>query len=129
MTAEDDDVRRAAAEILRALPDLVGPDSAATLREALSSALRRQDDDASLRVGEILRSNPATREWMRRRLADGTSVDDAVRGFQVLPGHSGPATGELFVCPVCGLPWYRPAVGDAVPPCPVHGVPRVRTAP
>lgn len=127
MTDQDDAVRRAAAEILPLLPDLVDRTSAETMARDLRSALELDGEGTSIRIGEILRQDPATREWMRRRLeGESAWVTGGVRGFQGLPGHSRTATGELFVCSVCGSPWHRPAVGDTVPPCPIHLVPRVR---
>jgi hypothetical protein len=130
MTASDDEVRRAAAEILPLLPDLVEAPAADALARDLRAAMDDEGEDAPIRIAEILRHEPATREWMRRRLGlEPTAGGGPVRGYQALPGHSPAPSGEHFVCPRCGSPWYRPGLGDAVQPCPRCHEPRVRAVP
>lgn len=130
MVTHDDAVCRAAQDIVAVLPELVGHDAAPDLTRRLESALHGRGDDMVIQVGELLRQHPATRAWMRDRLAEDASArGDTVRSFQTLPGHTPAPAGDRFECPVCGSPWFRPAVGESVPACPEHHVARVRVTP
>jgi hypothetical protein len=122
----DDDVRRAAMQIMPELSALLDQEAAESLGTRLRDALRHDAATGSAEIRQLLTGHAATREWMRERLRGDPDDLPNIRGYQELPGLSPVIPGEPYACPVCGSTWSRPSIDDPVPPCEVHQIPRVR---
>src|SRR5215213_6468389 len=108
---EEEDVLAAALAVRPYLRDLVGAEAAAVEAE-LAALLARAAAGEPVKVPllTLLARNAATREWIRRALA----VPREERAFQP-PGGYPAVPGLRYVCPGCGLEWYRFSVLDPVP--------------
>lgn len=110
---DEADVLAAAVAVQPYLGELAGAEAEEIERE-LSALLARGAAGESVKVGllTLLSRNAATREWIRRALA----VPREYRAFQP-QGGTAEVPGLRYVCPGCGLEWYRFSVLDPVPVC------------
>ncbi|GLW25554.1 hypothetical protein DI270_013020 [Microbispora triticiradicis] len=109
------------------LPALLGAEA-----EEVDTALGRllaRSTEVEQEILTLLQRWPATREWAYSYL--GQTHDGGLRdpgaAYYPLTGTGGVVHSETYVCPECDHRWRRRAVGQAVPACPEHGKPLVRT--
>jgi hypothetical protein len=101
-------------------------DDASEVDLRLEELLNQADNDATVHVEitKLLSERPPTRQWMRTYLASGVSAA-VERGYEPLLGTRGPQKAIKYICPRGDSPYFISRVGDTVPDCPVHKIPRV----
>lgn len=114
---QDEDILRAAREIMTNLPDLLGPEA-----DRMSSQLRallieaETDRDAVESVFDLLAMEPATREELARRLPQEDTLRTAYPGG--LPGWASISEAISYSCTVCDYVYPVFEEGESVPRCP-----------
>jgi hypothetical protein len=121
-------VVEAARAIRGYLPDLLDGPDAVSVDAALAAVLGSSSPDG-VRILEVLRLRPATRDWLVAFLETGLPPDLAPpteKAFAPLPGSGGHVDATRYRCPVADdYIWYRRSVGLPVPRCPTCHVPLV----
>ena len=79
----------------------------------------------------LLQQAEMTREWLRLYLEEQRPADTILpmlRTYYPLTAKSSKIESPKYVCPVasCHRDWYRQAVDQAIPHCPIHDVVMVR---
>jgi hypothetical protein len=107
------------------LHNLLGEDASEVDRR-LEELLDRADRDATVyvEITKLLSERPPTREWMRTYLGVGASAA-VEQGYEPMLGSRGAQRAIKYICPRGDSPYFMAHVGDKVPDCPVHKIPRV----
>lgn len=118
-----EDILEGARSIRPVLTELVGldaPDIDSRLANLLLAA--EAGDEVDNKVLKLLRSNDATRLWMRDYLRADKKDAFVVLGYSPPPGPPAPVSAHKYVCPYRDYTWYQRSVGQPMPKCPTHGV-------
>lgn len=117
--------------IIPHLGSLLNPNLAASVAADLRMILRSAGDqeEAAVLISDLLARHPATRVWLKGFHPADQSVLPARDQDRIItiPGNPGRIRPYRFRCPQkdCDYIWFQSSVGEAVPPCEVHGIPLV----
>lgn len=130
-----DSVLQAARAIRPYLPALLDIAVAHRLEQQLNSLLPTVADesDADQQILALLQEQAVTREWLRLYLEEQRPAEDILkqmRTYYPLSENKGAIASPRYLCPVasCNRDWYRHRPEEAIPECPIHGVPMVRVS-
>lgn len=120
-------IRRAAAEFLDHIDDVLTPGQADIFRTRLIIALRKQDTTSELE--QLLDSNSAAREWLSEYIEGGVTFNDdiATRSVQP-PGRIQSVRPIPWKCPQCDFLHLQRFAGESLPDCPTHHRPLKRAS-
>ncbi|MDN3024996.1 hypothetical protein [Streptomyces sp. S.PB5] len=117
------------------LSDLIGP-QADSLDEDLATLLAAAHDgqDVAEPLRSLLSDYTATEAFLTQVLEDAPRYRPPQLHWAASRGGPQPLAGDIgpilyagsYACPQGDYVWYRPEVGEPVPPCPTHGIALVR---
>jgi hypothetical protein len=114
------------------LKDLLAVPMAQSVDRQLAVLLEAQGNaPGEAKLLGLLQQETMTREWLRLYLEEKRPADTILpilRTYSPLTAKSSKIESPKYVCPVasCNQDWYRQAVDQTIPHCPIHDVVMVR---